>query len=66
MADKKPKKGEPIIMHEYCSQRVVFDDVDAGFYARCPKCDEPVEKKTRLNFFLLRNLGKKCLLINNR
>ena len=51
MTDKKPKRGEPIIMHEYCSQRVVFDDVREGFYARCPKCDEPLDKKDTFKFF---------------
>ena len=51
MADKKPKRGEPIIMHEYCSQRVVFDNVPERFYAYCLKCDEPVEKKDTFKFF---------------
>jgi len=51
MADKKPKRGEPIILHEYCSQRVVFDDVREGFYARCPNCDEPLDKKDTFKFF---------------
>ena len=51
MTDKKPKRGEPLIMHEYCSQRVAFDNVREGFYAHCPTCDEPLDKKNTFSFF---------------
>ena len=36
----KHKRGEPLIMHEYCSQRVVFDNVGEGYFAYCPNCEE--------------------------
>ena len=51
MADTKPKRGEPIIMHEYCSQRVIFDNVGEGYFAYCPKCEENVLKSDTFKFF---------------
>ena len=36
----KHKRGEPLIMHKYCSQLVVFDNVGEGYFAYCPNCEE--------------------------
>lgn len=47
----KHKRGEPLIMHEYCSQRVVFENVGEGYFAYCPKCEENVPKNDTFKFF---------------